>query len=163
MLGMEIAFWSLDQLVVETLGVASVCACVRTQRFFSETIHYFSLKLLVRACRCEKNFPSAFLKKFPFCQFWPKTVQNWPFWPKNGGFRIFLRIPSLLFSETLQLIRAFNSEKNVSISFLKKIPVLPILAKNCPKLAILAQNAQKWRFFAFFSESLHYFFLKLCS
>ena len=51
-------------------------------------------------------------------------------------FRIFLGIPSLLFSETLQLIRAFNSEKNVPIAFLKKIPVLPILAKNCPKLAI---------------------------
>ena len=51
-------------------------------------------------------------------------------------FRIFLGIPSLLFSETLQLIRAFNSEKNVPNAFLKKIPVLPILAKNCPKLAI---------------------------
>ena len=36
--------------------------------------------------------------------------------PKNGGFRIFLGIHSLPFSETLQLIRAFN--------------------KNCPKLAI---------------------------
>ena len=28
-------------------------------------------------------------------------------------FHIFLGIPSLLFSETLQIIRAFNSEKNV--------------------------------------------------
>ena len=43
---------------------------------------------------------------------------------------------SLLFSETLQLIRAFNSEENVPTAFLKKNPVLPILAKNCPKLAI---------------------------
>ena len=51
-------------------------------------------------------------------------------------FCIFLGIPSLLFSETLQLIRAFNSEKNVPKAFLKKNPVLPILAKNCPKLAI---------------------------
>ena len=51
-------------------------------------------------------------------------------------FRIFLGISSLLFSETLQLIRAFNSEKNVPNAFLKKIPVLLILAKNCPKLAI---------------------------
>ena len=32
----------------------------------------------------------------------------------------FLGIPSLLFSETLQLIRAFNSEKNVPNTFLKK-------------------------------------------
>ena len=70
---------------------------------------------------------------------------------------------SLLFSETLQLVRACKCEKNVPSAFLKKIPVSPILAKNCPKLVILAQNAQKWRFFAFFSESLHYFFLKLCS
>ena len=51
-------------------------------------------------------------------------------------FRIFLGIPSLLFSETLQLIRAFNSEKNVPNAFLKKNPVLPILAKIFPKLAI---------------------------
>ena len=43
---------------------------------------------------------------------------------------------SLLFSETLQLIRAFNSEKNVPNAFLKRNPVLPILPKNCPKLAI---------------------------
>ena len=40
---------------------------------FSETFQ------LVRACKRDKNFPSAFLKKFPFCPFWPKTVQNWPF------------------------------------------------------------------------------------
>ena len=56
--------------------------------------------------------------------------------PKMEVFRIFLGIPSLLFSETLQLIRAFNSEKNVPNAFLTKNPVLPILAKNCPKLAI---------------------------
>ena len=55
---------------------------------------------------------------------------------------------SLLFSENLQLARACKREKNVPSAFLKKIPVLPIMAKNCPKLAILAQNAQKWRFFA---------------
>ena len=39
---------------------------------FSETLQ------LVRACKCEKNVPIAFLKKFPFCPFWPKIVQNWP-------------------------------------------------------------------------------------
>ena len=43
-------------------------------------------------------------------------------------FRIFLGIPSLLFSETLQLIRAFNREKNVPIAFLKKNPVFSKLA-----------------------------------
>ena len=50
---------------------------------FSETLQ------LVRACKQEKNVPSAFLKKFPFCPFWPISVQNWPFWskmPKNGSF-----------------------------------------------------------------------------
>ena len=59
-------------------------------------------------------------------------------------FRIFLGIPSLLFSESLQLIRACEREKNFPSAFLKKIPVLPILAKKCPKLASLAQNAQKF-------------------
>ena len=43
---------------------------------FSETLH------LIRAFNSEKNVPNAFLKKFPFCPFWPKTVKNWPFWPK---------------------------------------------------------------------------------
>ena len=43
---------------------------------------------------------------------------------------------SLLFSETLQLVRACKCEKNVPSAFLKKNPVLPILAKNCPKLTI---------------------------
>ena len=57
--------------------------------------------------------------------------------PEKGGFRIFLGISSLLFSETLQLIRACNSEKNVPNAFLKKNPISPILAKNCPKSAIL--------------------------
>ena len=55
--------------------------------------------------------------------------------PKNGGFRIFLGIPSLLFSETLQLIRAFNSDKNVPIAFLKKIPFCqfwPKIFQNWP-------------------------------
>ena len=62
----------------------------------------------------------------------------------------FLGNRSLLFSKTLQLVRGCKCEKNVPSAFLKKIPVSPILAKNCPKWNILAQNAQKWRFFAFF-------------
>ena len=66
---------------------------------------------------------------------------------------------SLLFSETLQLVRACKCEKNVPSAFLKKNPVLPILAKNWPKLAILAQNAQKWRFYAFFRNP----FIIICS
>ena len=42
----------------------------------------------------------------------------------------FLRIPSLLFSETLQLVRACKRDKNVPSAFLKKNHVLPVLAKN---------------------------------
>ena len=42
-------FWSLDQLVVETLGVVFVRTFVRTfvrpSRVFSETAHYFFMKL----------------------------------------------------------------------------------------------------------------------
>ena len=51
-------------------------------------------------------------------------------------FRIFLGIRSLLFSESLHLIRACQREKNVPNDFLKENPVSPFLAKNCPKLAI---------------------------
>ena len=72
------------------------------------------------------------------------------------------RNPFITFSETWQLVRTQKGRKNVPSAFLKN-PVLPIFAKNCPKLAILGQNAQKWRFFAFFSEFVHYFFLNLCS
>ena len=64
---------------------------------------------------------------------------------------------SLLFSETLQLVRACKGGKMFQALFWK-IPVLPILAKNCPKLTILAQNAQKWRFFAFFRNP----FIRIC-
>ena len=63
---------------------------------------------------------------------------------------LFLGNRSLVFSDTLQLVSACKCEKIVPRDFLKKIPDLPILAKNSPKLAILAQNAQKRRFFAFF-------------
>ena len=63
---------------------------------------------------------------------------------------------SLLFSETLQLVRACKR-------FFEKIPVLPILAKNCPKLAILAQNAQKWRFSHFVFQSVHQNLLIFCT
>ena len=75
----------------------------------------------------------------------------------------FLENRSLLFSETLQLVRACKRDKNVPSAFLKKNPVSPILAKNCPKLAFLAQNAQKWRFFAFLSQSVHQNLLIFCT
>ena len=86
--------------------------------------------------KCSKRF---FEKNSRFAHFGQKLSKMGHFGPKCPEmevFRIFLGIPSLLFSETLQLIRAFNSEKNVPNAFLKNNPVLPILAKNCPKLAI---------------------------
>ena len=49
---------------------------------------------------------------------------------------LFLGIRSLLFSETLQLVRACRCEKNVPSAFLKIFTVLAILAKNWLKLAI---------------------------
>ena len=49
--------------------------------------------------------------------------------PKNGGFSHFSRNPFITFSETLQLIRTFNSEKNVPNAFLKKIPFCPFWPK----------------------------------
>ena len=50
----------------------------------------------------------------------------------------FLGNRSLLFSETLQLVRACRCEKNVPSAFLKIFTVLVILAKNCPKWPFLA-------------------------
>ncbi len=42
----------------------------------------------------------------------------------------FLRIPSLLFSETLQLVRACKRDKNVPSAFLKKITFCPFWPKT---------------------------------
>ena len=82
---MMACFWSLDQLVVETLGVASVrtsvssyvCTCAtlflgNRSLLFSETLQ------LVRACRCEKNVPSAFLKISTVLAILAK-LSKWPF------------------------------------------------------------------------------------
>ena len=48
---------------------------------------------------------------------------------------LFLGNRSLLFSETLQLVRACKQEKNVPSAFLIIFTVSAILAKNWPKLA----------------------------
>ena len=74
----------------------------------------------------------------------------------------FLENRSLLFSETLQLVRTQKGGKNVPSAFLIIFNVLAILAKNCPKLPFLAQNDQKWRFFAFLSKSVHQNSLIFC-
>ena len=104
----------------------------------------------VRTQKGGKNGPSAFLKKNPVSPILAKNCPKLVILAQNAQkwrFFAFFRNPCIIFSETLLLIRAFNSEKNGPNAFLKKKSVL---AKNCPKLAILAQNAQKWRFFTFF-------------
>ena len=59
---------------------------------FSETL------LLVRACKRNKNVPSAFFEKFPFFPFWPKIGHIGPKCQKMEVFRIFLTIHSLEFA-----------------------------------------------------------------
>ena len=82
-------FWSLDQLVVETLGVAFVRTYVRTYVRSSVTLFlgnrsllFYETLQLVRACRCEKNVPSAFLKIFTVLAILAKNCPKWPVWPK---------------------------------------------------------------------------------
>ena len=84
-------FQSLDQLVVETLGVASVRSFVRPSVRSSVTLFLGNRSLLcyetlqlVRACRCEKN-----AKNLHFWAFWSKKADFGPFWPKRGHFLIF--------------------------------------------------------------------------
>ena len=96
------------------------------------------LKLCSQNSERRKNFPSAFIKISRFTRFGQnlsKIVHFGPKCPIMEVFRFFIGIPSLLFTETLQLIRAFNGETNVPNSFLKNT-VLFILAKNFPKFAI---------------------------
>ena len=49
---------------------------------------------------------------------------------------------SLLFSETLQLVRAFKREKNVPSAFLKKIPVFAHFGQKLSKIGHLAGCVQ---------------------
>ena len=57
---------------------------------------------------------------------------------------------SLLLSETLQLVMACRCEKNVPSAFLKKIPVSPILPKNCPKWGHFGPKCPKMEVFRIF-------------
>ena len=119
----------------------------------------------------EKMTVSLFWEKFENGNFRPKLTQIWPFLAWFADFsKMFSSIfglptksvdlkdsrPSVCTSVRHAIARkqfitffwnfavmACKREKNVPSAFLKKFPVLPILAKNCPKLAILAQ---KWRF-----------------
>ena len=73
-------FLSLDQLVIENLGVVFVRMYVtlflgKRSLLFSKTLQ------LVRACKPEKNVPSAFLIIFTVLGISAKKFQNWPFGP----------------------------------------------------------------------------------
>ena len=81
-------FWSLDQLVVETLGVTSVCLFVHPLVRLSVR-HAFSRKpfitfsetlQLVTACKREKNVPSAFLIIFTVLAILAKNWSNLAIW-----------------------------------------------------------------------------------
>ena len=108
-------------------------------------------------------FQALFWKKSCFAHFGQKLSKIGHFGPKcpkMDVFHTFLGIPWLLFSETLQLIRAFNSEKNVPIAFLKKIPFCPFWPKivqnwpfgwMCATVSLKCLLHEKW-LFDFFSE-----------
>ena len=99
-------FWSLDE-VVGDLRIhvrPSVCAYVRTyvtlllenrSLLFSETLQ------LVRACKCEKNVPSAFLKKIPVLPILSKIGHFGPKCQKMEVFPICFAICSLEFANFL--------------------------------------------------------------
>ena len=75
-------FWSLDQLVVETLGVAFVRPSIRssvTLFLGNRSLLFYETLQLVRACRCKKNVPSAFLKIFTVLAILAKNCPKWPF------------------------------------------------------------------------------------
>ena len=76
---------------------------------------------------------------------------------------LFLGNRSLLFSETLQFVRACRCEKNVPSAFLIIFTVLAILAKNCPKWPFLSKNDQNggfWHFFQNCASEFPYFLLE---
>ena len=73
---------------------------------------------------------------------------------------VFLEVHSLIFPETLQLVRTGKGGKNVPSAFLKEFR-FALLAKNCVKFAILGNMPQNggfshfyWNPFINFTESL---------
>ena len=80
---------------------------------------------------------SLFRLKFKNDQFWPKLTQIWPKFG-HSGYRssicplvpAFIEVRSLLFPETLQLVRTHKGRKNVSNAFLKNVPFFPFWPKT---------------------------------
>ena len=95
---------------------------------------------------------SIFCRKLKNDPFWPKLTT---IWPKFGLICLYrssvrplvtalLEVRSLLFSETLQLVRTQKGGKKSPSAFLLIFTLLACLAttKTCPKLPFLAPNAQ---------------------
>ena len=77
---------TVDKLVVEILGVASFRS-IRPQRFFSETVHYFFLKLYTWGSKS-----SAFLIIFSaLAIFVKKNCPKLAIWPAGTGWLEFFR------------------------------------------------------------------------
>ena len=92
---------------------------------FSETL------LLVRACKHNKNVPSAFFKS-PFFPIFPNTVENFPLWPKihsNGGFCAFFCNPFIRICNLFLLSLVFGFEKMTFLNLLGKFKNGPFLSK----------------------------------
>ena len=62
----------------------------------------------------------------------------------------FLEIRSLLFSETLQLVRACKRDKNVPSAFLKKNPVSPHFGQKLSKIGLFGPKCSKMEVFRIF-------------
>ena len=93
-------FWSLDEVVGDLRNHVRPSVCPSRKPFltFSENLQ------LVRACKHEKNVPSAFLKNSCFAYFGQKLSKIGPFGPKCQKmevFSIFFAIRSLEFDNFL--------------------------------------------------------------
>ena len=94
-------------------------------------ITFYEPLQLVRACEREKIFQSAFLKKFPFCPFWPKTpklailAQNAQKWRIFAFFSQSINLNFWIFCTKSSLW----SRKNYVFALFGKIQKWPFLAK----------------------------------
>ena len=88
-----------------------------------------------------------------FFGFLTKLLETLGFAAVRASVRLYVTLfhgnRSLLFSETLQLVRACRCEKNVPSAFLI---IFTVLAKNCPKWPFLAKNNRNGGFWHFFLE-----------
>ena len=127
--------WSLRPQESRSSVRPSVRSCV-TLFLGNRSLIFYETLQLVRACRCEKNVPSAFLKILTVFAILAKNCPKWPFFgvPKMEVFSIFFQNRTSEFPNFLLEAQSLESKDNYVFTFWWKFQKWPCLAKIDPNL-----------------------------